>query len=943
MPAGLLRHRVLLLLALVSALALPACGGGTGGGAGPDGAGQGLILVNFFQSGQDNVPINRILKFVFSEPVDPSSIMVTDTGSDAYGKGVGSLQIRQGDAFGLTATGKFKVDGSTVYFEPRLPTLCDSSDAGLQPGTTYRVTVMGYPEEYSVKNSKGQPLDATVTYEFSTRPDSDPEYLEDQIPATPPAVTSMSPANSVAAVTVDELNEITIGFTENLDPCTVDASSVLFQVYEVGDPDVNNEVPSGEEYAGNKTGFTPWDDQTPNDYYSWGSSTGGTLLKPQLIPSEIVLVQSFSSTQLMIRPNFGRFPENVLCVVDLTFAIRDFGGSPLAPTTFSFTTQNLVMQEGVMTVEFDTTTEPWPQADRTADIDTTRSPGLSQGWLLFAGDGDNGGNTDVTPSFPIFAPTFVCAKRPNDTFKDNFEARSGDSITFNTGSTRVPSSCENETDGSQAVVWEFATFVIRNGGLVKIVGENPAIILVQGEVLIENGGELRVRGGRGGNGDRYTASMTPGKGGNGVAGGSDGGKGYKPTSGSPPRGNMYGDDGFAGYGSEAYNTPVEQGGLGAGHGNVAVYSTVYAGVSASGAGGGGGHGDVGGDGTANVTSGTTREGPPDGAGGGIYPVGGSPAKLYTPSAGSGGGASGWGLGQTYSTYFYQYNVGPAAGGGGGGGFVDLTSQADIRIYGKIDAAGGRGGTGGNGYYWVAAGGGGGSGGAIRLLTPANIDVTGGTLSTAGGVGGTCGSPQFGTIGTTNTAGAGGVGRICLEDGDSVITGMSQSSMTPQLGHDAFYVGEFQSTRFLGGGKDSVAVSGPMFLGPLSPATFLEPTADDFLCAIPSNAAKPPAGTGIFIEAAGYPMNPDGTVDDSGGDHWYTVGYFAYSGSPSEPNWIEGSNPPDVLVVNDGTGIEHLNGNAYVRLRIRFFLPDSAGATTPGPWMDRANFRFTYDQ
>ena len=86
-----------LALLLVSSAA---CGGGGSGAA----AGQGLVLSSFHQANQANVPINRILQFTFSEAVDVASI------SSA------SIQIRQGDAFGLTADGTFRVDGADVYF-----------------------------------------------------------------------------------------------------------------------------------------------------------------------------------------------------------------------------------------------------------------------------------------------------------------------------------------------------------------------------------------------------------------------------------------------------------------------------------------------------------------------------------------------------------------------------------------------------------------------------------------------------------------------------------------------------------------------------------------------------------------------------------------------------------------------------------------------------------
>jgi hypothetical protein len=816
------------------------------------------------------------------------------------------------------------------------------SDAGLKPATTYRLTLMGHPEEFCIRNSQGQPLVETSTHEFGTRPDSDPEYLEDQIPAVPPAVISTVPQHGDAGVTVQQGNEVVIGFSENLDPCSIDSATVRFSVYQTGDINLHGYmIPGGETYAGNDSGFQPWNDSEPGDPLDWGGNAF-TLPVPQTIPSTLDLVQSIDATELRIRPNFGFFPENALCVVELTFNVLDFGGTSLPPQIISFTTENLPAQQGLMTVNFDTTTEPWPQGDRTADIDTARSPGLGQGWMLFAGDGDNG-NTTSTPMHPLFPVGNPCADRANDGFKDHFDPVGN--VTLNTGTSRVPSHCTNNTDGSTAVVWEFATFRIRNGVTVTVSGENPAILLVQGQVLIENGGILRARGGAGGNGSQYGSNLKGGSGGNGVVGGSDGGKGTVPSSSNPPSGNIYGGDGYAGYGSDDYDTPAEQGGLGAGSGNVAAKNTGWSSGATGPGGGGGGHGGAGNAGSSLTGGATTWVSATDGAGGGVYPTGASPEKMYMPSAGSGGGASAWMYGGTYYYYMYYYYVAPGAGAGAGGGFLDITSQADIRVYGEIDVSGGRGGRGGTGGYWAAGGGGGGSGGGVRLLTPADIDVTGGTINAAGGSGGAAGSPNWTTANPSNAGGAGGLGRICMEDGDSVITGIIDpgTNLSPGLGHEAFYVGEFQASRFQGGGLDCMAVSGPILLGPLSPATFIPPTKDDFLAAIPAASAIPPAGTAIVIEAAGYPMLPDGTVDLTVPELWYTIGYFAYSGAPNEPNWIEGANPADVAVSNAGTGINNLDGSGYLRFRLTFYLANTVGATTPGPWLDWMSFRFNFDQ
>jgi len=899
---------------------------GAGGEGGVEAAGQGLVLTNFYQAGQDNLPINRILRFAFSEAVDAASVTPA------------SIQIRQGDNFGLTAQGKFRVDGSTVYFEPRLPTLCGGADAGFLPATTYRVTLLGFPEAFSVKNAHGQPLEATGTYEFTTRPDTDPGYLEDQIPAASPVVTSVTPGQSEAAVTVEPGNVVSILFSENLDPCSVNPSNVRFLMYEIGESGVKNAVPAGQPNEGNVTGFTPWDDQLPDDPTSWGPS-GTPLTPPQVIPAALDLIQDFSSTELQIRPGFGRFPENALCVIELTFNVVDFGGSPLVPVRYSFTTENLDPQTSSLRVEFEQDSESWPMSDRTIDVDSDRSPGLLQAWMLFSGDGDNG-TSILTPSRPGL-PSGGCIgeRQPNDGNMDDFDPATD--VLLDTGAT--PNTCANSVDGSTAVVWEFRSFRIRTGITVRVVGVNPAIILVQGDAMIESNGILRTRAdgssgmpqGRGQTGYSWTSySTSVMKGGEGVAGAGNGGDAVQFNTAN------YGGDGWSAYGSDDGWTVLA--GEGAGLGG-SIHLTVYpSSPGTSQGGGGGGHAVPGTTSTNVLGSGHTDKAGTRGDGGSAYPTGPGATKMLTPSSGAGGGAGGneeW-----TASYAGVYSTG-GGGGGAGGGFIDITSSGNIYVYGTIDAAGSAGGNGGSSSYYAGpGGGGGGAGGGIRLITSGSIVLTPNSVITAaGGAGGTSPNGSSGSGGPQNHGGPGGHGRVVLEDQDSVIEGMVGAQVVPGEGQEGFYRGPFDSTRFKGGGLSGKAVSGPILVGPLSPVSFQTPVAADFKCVIPANASIPPNGTSILVEAAGYPIKPDGTVDLTVGDHWYTIGYFATSGAPNDPNWTAGSNPPDVVVTNDGAGINLLNGSYFLRFRVNTRMPDTVAPTTPGPYMDWMEFRFTYNQ
>ena len=802
------------------------------------------------------------------------------------------------------------------------------------------MTIVGYPEATPVRNAVGQSLEHTSTYEFDTRPDTDPEFMEDQAPAAAPFVTVTTPAASEAAVAVEEGNLVRVAFSENLDPCSVDETTVRLLVYETGVPGVSNAVPAGEPNEGNTTGFTPWDDQLPNDPTSWGPS-GSSVAPAQTVPATLVLLQDFESTVLEIRPVFGRFPENALCVVDLTVGIQDFSGSPLSPVRFGFTTQNLSPQTDSLRIDFNAGTEPWPLTERTLDVDSARSPGLAQAWMLFSGDGDNG-TAYYEPSKPGLPSTSCVGDRQeNDGVLDDFDPAAD--VLLDTGST--PNTCANSADGSTAVVWEFRSFRIRTGVTVRVVGVNPAIILVQGDVLIESGGTLRTRAdgqggmpqGHGGTGYTWTSgASTVVAGGHACAGGGDGGDSAQFNT------QNYGDDGWSPFGStDGYTV---EGGEGAGQGG-SIHITIYPNSpGTSQGGGGGGHATEGVASTNVLSTGHTDKAGTRGGGGGVVPSdGGSAAvRMLVPSAGGGGGAGGneeWG-----GSYAGVYSTGGGSGGAGGG-FVDITSSGNIQVYGTIDAAGGAGGNGGSSNYYAGpGGGGGGAGGGIRLVTSADIILAPtATLTTAGGAGGTSPNGSSGSGGVQNHGGAGGVGRIVLEDQDAVIDGLLTAVVVPGEGAEGFYRGTFNSSRFQGGGLEGAAKSGPILVGPLSPVTFQVPTAASFRCAIPTNAAIAPDGTGILIEAAGYPIRPDGSVDLSGGDHWYTIGYFANSGAPNDPTWHAGSNPPDMSPDNDGAGIHHLNGSSFVRLRVTMQLASTVTPLTAGPWVDWMELGFTYDQ
>jgi hypothetical protein len=941
------------------------CGGAGGGTVAEGGSGQGLVLLSFLQDSQDNVSLNTRLELQFSDTVDPATV----SGQ--------TLQIRRGGQFGEAAPGSFRVVGSTVFFDPNLPGLCDLSDAGFVADTQYRVQAVGAPEEFSIRNLRGQPLDETHTYQFHTRQDSDPALFSDQMPGSGPEVLSSAPLAGADGVAVVDGNRVVLTLSENLQPCTVDETTVLFDIYQFGDPSVHVTASSGRP-TGFATAGGDTTDQTPGNPYTWGTAathpTITTLPLPQKILAHIELRQSFTQTQIIVTPSYGynanpllnksRFPENSLCVLQLTSGIRDFGGLPLTPFALSFTTENLPLSSGTYVVETLGET-PWDPTLSTARIDEN-PPGLVQAFLLFAGDGDNGTN-QLSPSHPQVAPSCTVDLQSNDNVADDFDPAAD--VLLDTGSTR--NVCPNSTDGSRAVVWEFHTLHIRNGVTVRIVGVNPAILLVQGDASIDAGGRLLVRGDGGGGAPQgkgegnKTASVinTPCNGGIGVAGGGDGG--------TSPGGNgagsaRYSGSGYAGY---FHTMPTSgpdpdvgvEGGTGAGHGNSSCYWTTQTTNNRNTpSGGGGGHATAGAAGVANGTgsSPTQVDLPLDGAGGVVY--GENSDRMLKPEAGGGGGS-----GAELRPFTGTVGQGPGGGGGAGGGFVDLTSGGNIVVLGTIDAAGSSGGSNpGNvfnpnyTYNPGTGGGGGGGGGGIRLLTPYDIVVGASTVLTAAGGAGGAGGVTQGNPGTpaANPGGAGGMGRIALEDSNSIITGIAGASVTPGDGSAGFYRGVFDSTRFQGGGLNPSATSEVFAVGPFNP-TFLDPvqtypTPTDFLAGAPSAAVSGPGKTVMLIEIKGYQMLPDGSVDMTGviapPTPWHTVGYFKDSGIENQPTWVMGQPPladigGSLPLGNTGVlGISHVNTCEYIQIRVTMYLSTAVGPTDPGHYLDRWTIHFTSD-
>ncbi len=113
-----------------------------------------LLLLGFQQESQRGVLLNETLLWHFSEEIDRTSITVE------------SVRVR--DERGEAVEGRLEVEGARLRFVPRAPLSTDLSDGSFRPGTTYQVTLIGFPRLDGVRARGGAPLGATRRSWFQT-------------------------------------------------------------------------------------------------------------------------------------------------------------------------------------------------------------------------------------------------------------------------------------------------------------------------------------------------------------------------------------------------------------------------------------------------------------------------------------------------------------------------------------------------------------------------------------------------------------------------------------------------------------------------------------------------------------------------------------------------------------------------------------------------------
>ncbi len=221
-------------LALLASLGLlfAACGGGSDGSAASAAvkekvSARKLALIDISVADFDGVALNEIIKFEFTERLQPDSVR-PDT-----------VQIREGPNFGKQVRGDFRVDGDVIWFYPSLPTKPaivstpgEVLYAGLKPGTLYQITLPGVPKVAVLRNFQDDPLRKLYRERFQTAVAGSPTlYVDNFLDPLPARIRFCNPPNN--SVGVDTNTDIILTFNRRpLNPATVTRSTVKLTMLE---------------------------------------------------------------------------------------------------------------------------------------------------------------------------------------------------------------------------------------------------------------------------------------------------------------------------------------------------------------------------------------------------------------------------------------------------------------------------------------------------------------------------------------------------------------------------------------------------------------------------------------------------------------------------------------------------------------------------------------
>jgi hypothetical protein len=949
-----------------------ACGGSTG-------AGGGFGLIQFLESGQNNIPRNRQLRFRFNEPVADGQDLFTRLK-------IQNVEQIQGQSNFARAQGFYLISADEVIFTPRLPNKPDRSDAGFRSDGNYHVFLTGGPD--GLRSSGGSTIPTQQEFIFETN-----QFFEDVIPAEPPRalqLVAIDPTNgdefdisrfdprptvesatpNVILLANDKVIEpgaggpdeyatpwhIELRISESVDPSTVNDSTV--QLHEIYEDAFDS---SASDYLGNPVNFRV----SANVEVDQSVDIDGNYdIRIRVIPLQTLV----DNTRYRIS-----FSGQVLGIdFRKTFSgdngLTGDGASMVGGTVYpedggrGYVSEFLVYDRDSIDASRTLHYDPFidgiePEYGQTlvdedewnsALYNPAQAPSTAIGFLSAFGQGLDGDfavssdaelNTGDTPNEPLGFPFTVNDLNPDNDYLNN--TLPGGPI---------------EYDSVLPFELQLSSMTVSSSATLTVIGVNPVVFRVTGIVQVT--GVIDVSGESGeaaGNGNADGGA--PG------AGGFAGADSRRPTTttclGSCVSGTCRNFSVYLNACSQSkaqFPTSVNGEGPGRGlaGGEVFIYPYDTANTTGSSGGGGGSHATQG-------TAGEDRKNASvaQGQGGNcdnsycyntirlssVVGVRGQPGPAYGDNTvetnnmgGSGGGAGG-----AHYTYYYSQVAKSGGAGGGGGGSVTIISAGNIFIQsGVIDASGGDGGNGllfdaykaccnSSGWGRNIGGGGGGAGGTIALISGADIDLTASTIDASGGSGGARGeSLVSGTGSGSNAGGDGGQGFIFLMDADGEITGFNpgKPNYYPNDSRGVLTISEFNADRF-----SSITAVTTLF-----PVTTAKPmyTQYDALKDILGNVANNKQRIRVSVSSAlsdpAAPANPDASSEDN----LTEIALLYYDGGATKVSVSGNMNE-----LNDTPG--KADRRAFVRVRAAFEYDNGVEAAL-GPYasMDEVKISYTFN-
>ncbi|MHC4576215.1 MAG: hypothetical protein ACYTED_02295 [Planctomycetota bacterium] len=874
------------LALLFAAAVVAACSTNGSGSAGA------FRLIEFLESGKDNIPRNRTLTFRFSGSVASAQ--------DLFER-LKVQNVQTGDDPNFArAVGSYVVDAERVTFIPDLPNAEDRSDAGFKANGNYVVFLKGGPD--GLTSSGGDRIATPQELLFDTN-----EFFEDPVPTDPPRALGLLVRDVTTNGTTDLARldprpseqglldnselisngyvidpgaggppsygtawEFELLISEPIDPATVTPDNIeMFEIFADATTSGDTAPPAAPvDHFG-----TPVDHKVPiNVEVHQGLTAAGVVeVRIRVIPA-ITLVDNtryrltFGGNILGLDFRQAFIGENGL-TGDGETLIPGSGTVFPEPGGLGYVTEFLVQDRPAINSQRTVTYDPladgilpeYGQSALTEDrwnsalYNPVSSPSTAVGFLSGFGNGQDGDlsvqgtvivDTGDTPNDFLGNPFTVTDLNPTDIYNPTNLGGIGP-VTY---------------DSYEPSELNLASLTVSNSGNLRVIGVNPILFRVRGIVQIDGtlditgedgedsggplalGGAPGAGGGAGGNARRGTTCSTSGK--NSLCVNFEAGPCSNLVTGPPFSNNGLGPGrGMAGGDTWSYGYNELRGGL-----------TGTGGGGASHAASGTPGEDVG---NVNGTPGTPGPKCASGSstGGGnswtrassVIGIRGQPGPLYGDRevayvlwGGSGGGAGGASHIVSGST-----PIGGAAGGGGAGSVGIFASGPIFVQTGLIDARGGGGGKGeikqgrqGSTSYigWdqASGSGGGGSGGSIVLISGDQINMTAGILDARGGIGGE--RPDVGTSKTCNACNAGGVGGkgfIFLMDKDGEIAGLLPGLPGEYDGYanGVLTISAFQADRF-----SSIAAVTELFnVGAADPA-YLSLSPGDVLVNLSANQA-----------------------------------------------------------------------------------------------------------